>query len=1202
MSSNHGDQLTIREYLLGQLNEDSSRAFEQRLLTDDGFYEELLVGEDELIDQYLAGELKDRETAMFHANFLSTRERQQKLSFARAFKKYAAVHANEQFEAQQKRSLSQPSWGPIFTASPWRAVALAAVILLAVTAVWRVFIYRSDVDKGLIALNNAYREQRPLESRITKLDYAPFVVTRGGEAPRVDSRERDVAERYLLDAVRDHPGGASYHALGKFYLAERNFDKAIAQFEEALKVEPNNALIYADLGAAFLEKGKRDQTASNIAQAQIEFGRSHENLSKALELNPNLMEALFNRAICRENLKLSEQAEADWRQYLQKDANSQWANEARQHLEKLKAETIKATQNEQQLREDFLSAFQNKDDEKSWETLKHGRTRGGNLIVNALVLDYLAFAANDQADAAADRLRQISYAGSIEEAKVKDRHTADLAKFYQTVTAIDRAALNEAHDLLRTATERYNRGEFDEASGFFSQAKDKFAALRDEPEALVAEAWIGYCQLRTLAVKSGVELFERLVPIFERKHYLALAAQALQALGDAQSSLAEFSKALAIGDKALALSDNVEDEPNSIRCLALMISMHLALSDYQQSLQLFARAAQLGRSIPHDPKLMWPAYYEAGLDFHFMGLPVTAVAFEKEALSLANAADVPLLRSRSLERLGTLYSEQKNFPEAIKSGEQALAEAEEITSERSRNAVRAHAMLRLARSHGQAGNLPKAVYYLDQSLELYKKLDSQLYLYEASKGKLLAHIEMHDQAAAAELPVVVDLFEKNRARITAESQRDKFFDAGQDIYDVAVAFSYKQNAGADKAFDYAEASRARSLFEMMNTGVRITDIKNPEIHLEAESHPLPAGFIRERMPQQSQILEYAVLADKIVIWVVTRSAVKTGESSITSADLDGRIRNFVSTLAQPSGTSLEAVARQGKELHSLLIAPIEKYLDRNLVVCVVPDKSLNYVPFEALMSETSGRYLIEDYKLQRSPSATVFVELSDQAKKRERTALENLLSVGNPAFDQVAFSSLADLPGAKREAEQISNFYHPATRLLGPDATTARVMTALPNADVVHFATHAVADERSPLLSKLLLAHAPSRTRMTDATDGVLQAADVYGMKLARTHLVVLSACQTGIEHAYRGEGAIGFARPFLAAGVPLVVASLWPVDSEATADLMISFHKFRTEQKLPTVEALRNAQLAYLHNPQKDPHGTFSWAAFTTIGGYAVY
>jgi CHAT domain-containing protein len=117
-----------------------------------------------------------------------------------------------------------------------------------------------------------------------------------------------------------------------------------------------------------------------------------------------------------------------------------------------------------------------------------------------------------------------------------------------------------------------------------------------------------------------------------------------------------------------------------------------------------------------------------------------------------------------------------------------------------------------------------------------------------------------------------------------------------------------------------------------------------------------------------------------------------------------------------------------------------------------------------------------------------------------------------------------------------------------------------------------------------------------------LTAAEVYQTKLPRTRLVVLSACRTGIERAYRGEGAIGLARPFIAAGVPIVIASLWPVESEAAASLMISFHKHRKQNwgHLSTVEALRRAQLEMLHNQQRN--SSFGWAAFTTIGGYATF
>src|ERR1043166_6507286 len=106
-------------------------------------------------------------------------------------------------------------------------------------------------------------------------------------------------------------------------------------------------------------------------------------------------------------------------------------------------------------------------------------------------------------------------------------------------------------------------------------------------------------------------------------------------------------------------------------------------------------------------------------------------------------------------------------------------------------------------------------------------------------------------------------------------------------------------------------------------------------------------------------------------------------------------------------------------------------------------------------------------------------------------------------------------------------------------------------------------------------------------------------MKLPRTRLVVLSACQTGIERAYRGEGAIGLARPFIAAGVPVVVATLWPVESESKADLMISFHKHRKQGHLSTVAALREAQVEAIRNQQGRSIRNYSWAAFVAIGGH---
>ena len=101
----------------------------------------------------------------------------------------------------------------------------------------------------------AYHQQRPLESRITGLVYAPWTSTRDGGEIKFDYVARDRAANLLIGAALEHPGPATRHALGRLYLTNREFDKAIQQMEEALKAEPSNAQLHSDLGAAYLDLG-----------------------------------------------------------------------------------------------------------------------------------------------------------------------------------------------------------------------------------------------------------------------------------------------------------------------------------------------------------------------------------------------------------------------------------------------------------------------------------------------------------------------------------------------------------------------------------------------------------------------------------------------------------------------------------------------------------------------------------------------------------------------------------------------------------------------------------------------------------------------------------------------------------------------------------------------------------------------------------
>lgn len=1200
------NQKVISQYLLGELSDNEQQAFEERLLKEHGLWEMVNVVEDQLIDEYLSGTFPESRRKTFEEKFLASPDRKEQLRFAKAMNRNLA------------KPIPRPNPVGWFTRLiTWlrqyviaRPVLVAAGIVLAVgfaSGIWNFYLRQSEVDRSLIALNAAYRQQRPTESRITQFNYAPFNALRGPDANSVNEPERQRAEFMLLEALSKKPNADVRHALGRVYLAKNETDQAIEQFEAALKSDPNNAQIYADLGAAWLEKGKTklDGTAPKpeSGKGMEELGRSLEYLNKALEIDATLLEALFNRALAEQKLTLFDQAEHDWREYLKRDSTSPWSEEARKYLKLLEARKAKTAGTKDQLISDFLKSYETQNDDAAWTALSLSRSRMGNSVVETLLDDFLNLTSGGRVDEANAKLKIISYAGALEVKRVQDRFTSDLARSYVHATPAELVIRIEARGMMQSAVGLYNKGEWQQASDLFSKSRELFAKSGDEVEILFAESLVGYSYLRIPDPQKAIPIFERLSRVFEAKHYRSFYAQSVFAMADAVGSLNEFSKVLEHTGKSLVVSEQIQDQANVIRCLTAQTSAQIVVGNYSESLAAAIRALGLAETIPPDAKLTWPLYHEAAIDFYFLEMPNVALQFENEALRLAVAAKLTFHASRSFDRLALIQERLKNFDKALEYSEQARAEGLKLSDGPSKTNVLAHSALNFGRLYRETGNPDRALESYDQAIGLYQQLKLDIYQYQARKGKLLAHIQMgNDAAVEAELDTVVDWFERNREKIAEESYRNKFFDTGQNAYDIAVDFEYSRKKDPAKAFNYAEASRARSLLDLKSTGAQLTgDIQNPELQISNSASSLKLNQIQEQLPQQSQLVQYSLLDDQVIAWVVTKDNLKSGHTTIRRDELDEKIRKFSRMLAYPDSNQNEELNNLAKELHTILIKPIESYLDSGRQIAIVPDDTLSFVPFVALMSPTSGKYLIEDYAIQIASSATLFIGSSEQAE-RGKIDSERLLIVGNPQFDRKQFAGLPDLPGAEREAREIAKLYG-ATPLIGRDATAVRVNESLVDADIIHLATHALTDERSPLLSKLLLSEDESKDQPTHhASRGSLQASEIYALKFPRTRLVVLSACQTGIERAHRGEGAIGLARPFIAAGVPLVVATLWPVESESTADLMISFHKHRKQDPLSTVAALREAQLEAIRNQQGRSIRNYSWAAFVAIGGHTNF
>jgi CHAT domain-containing protein len=1195
MLSNSNEQATVRRYLLGQLSAEAREQFEQLLLTQDEAFAQLLVVEDELVDEYLSGNLDAQEVKMFAKHFLNSAERQQKLRFAKAFKKYAAAHAPAELQPEPNtRSTSRSTWWPLLTASPWQAVAVAAVILLAATAAWQVFIYRSDVDKGLIALNNAYKDQRPIEARITRLDYAPFVTTRGGEPPHVDSRERDFAERYLLDAVRDKPGSVSYHALGKFYLAEKNFDKAIAHFEEALKADPNNAQIYADLGAAWLEKGKRDASA-NSGNSLEELARSLENLHKALQLDPNLLDALFNRALSLQEQKLWKQAEEAWNEYLTHDSTSAWAQEARRKLAELQQRQPGEVRNKQQLTDSFKLAFKNRDDEAAWKMVSESYTSAGNTIANQLLASFLTLPDDQQKERETD-LEAFSYLANLELNRAGDSYHSDVVRFYTSLTSERRPELAKVQERMRQAFDDLVAARTNQAIDRYLASRQDFERLGDSSEKVFADYRLAHSYVIQPNMEKSQEIFLGLLTQCDKLRYRWLAGQTLIGLAHISTNQNRYSDAIAFSKHGVAFFRTTGYIDGLVGTLRQLADEYQAVNKTTESLAALQESLLVAESHFIDPVTRWGLYMTVAFNLDSLGLLNATAAYQLETLEIALEIQRPLVTSRSYAYLGATFGKLKNFPEAIKNLTSAYETGANLADDPNGMDMMANSSLQLGDLYRATNESTKALEAYDLCLQVYKKLRMPYYDYAAHRGKLLTFVALQDDGKTQqELDTILSSLEQYRADINEEGQRNSFFETQQEIYDAAIHFAYQRRHDPQTAFHYSELNRARTLLDALRQSREIGEAADHEIKFSSVSTPVSLSVLQAALPADVQLVQYAVLNDKLLTWVITRDAFQTREVLIAKGDLDQKVRAFVKAVATPPGLG-NSDAAAGRELYQILLEPIIPLLNKRSLVIIVPDKVLNYLPFAALQSE-SKRYLVEDYTLGLSPSATIFIDSSQKAAARSVLDSEKLLSVGNPSFDRTEFSDLQDLPAATHEAQAISAYYKSATVLVGENAREQAIAKLMKNADVIHLALHYVANPKSEMLSELVLA---KEAHPRDQIEGQLHAFEIYRMSLPRTRLAVLSACQTGIDRNVDGEGAVGIARPFIAAGVPVVVASLWPVESNSTSELMIQFHKHRKSENHSIVEALRMAQLEMLTNPSSEYRQPYYWASFVVIGGSA--
>jgi tetratricopeptide (TPR) repeat protein len=397
---------TVREYLLGRVSDETKlEGIEELLFTNEEFCSQVALAEDEIINDYVRGRLNRADAESFRATLPADAERRFKLEMAQALREKAlardltTTEAKPSFFGSLQLFFRQPMYAGAF------AVMLIAVVVLAV------YVTRRGRGDELAELRSIYQQSRPTETRISEFDYAPLTQLRGAPEPVEQNRLRHI-ENNLIEATEKNPNAQTRHALGVFYLTQHEYQKAIQEFDAALKFG-DAAKIHNDLGSAYFERAKtepEDKRLEDLAQSLEEF-------TKATKLDDNLLEAIFNKSLALQEMRMPREAKESWTLYLQKDSSSPWAEEARKNLARLESQQTLLKKDEQVL-SDFLTAYRNHDDARA-QTI-HNETKGllrGPTLPLQLSRRYLiAKQRGDQAEAK-ESLEAMTFIGNFEQAQ-----------------------------------------------------------------------------------------------------------------------------------------------------------------------------------------------------------------------------------------------------------------------------------------------------------------------------------------------------------------------------------------------------------------------------------------------------------------------------------------------------------------------------------------------------------------------------------------------------------------------------------------------------------------------------------------------------------------------------------------------------------------------------------------------------------------
>ena len=575
------------------------------------------------------------------------------------------------------------------------------------------------------------------------------------------------------------------------------------------------------------------------------------------------------------------------------------------------------------------------------------------------------------------------------------------------------------------------------------------------------------------------------------------------------------------------------------------------------------------------------AYGNLGNAYQSLGDYQKTIEYHEKRLKIAKEIGDQVGEGQAYGNLGNAYQSLGDYQKAIEYHEKDLKIAKEISD----RAGEGGAYGDLGNAYGSLGDYQKAIEYNEKHLKIAKEIGVR-----DGEGRAFHNIGIgffslgQFENAADSFGYAVEAFNAVRACLKSKDDWKINF---RELYETTNTFLWKsllRLGKLDEALFAAERGRAQTL----------TDNLLIQYKLPAPLLPATVDF-NEILPRlftelSSPSLFLAIEGLTINIWLLSRG----NKVTFRKGRLEGNkrdkypVRSLMQSCLEKIGTdvlvrcedrtfdelardcpfSREVCEEEKKSFQSLdnpfkvfydaVVGPIVDMLgpqDDEMVI--VPNGALCFTPWAAV---------IESIRIRTVPSLTSYQLILNVSEGHHKKT--GALLVGNPCTADLE-KPLKDLPYAQEEVKIIASILN-TTTLVGRQATKAEVMRQMSSVGLIHIAAHG-----NELTGKIALSPNPGWTsQFPQEEDFILKMTDVQAANI-RARLVVLSCCHSGRGRILKGEGVVGIARAFLAAGARSVLVALWAIDDEATMVFMKRFYQHLREGKTvhQSIKCLRESE-----------------------------